>query len=90
MLRKQREIARAWTDRNGNRPMNIRFVSSLTPEDENAIAPALLAAISNILDLLPIAYTIRIDTSDSNVYQHTGAEESESPARHESHRGNIR
>jgi hypothetical protein len=52
--------------------MNIRFTSSLTPEDENAIAPALLAAISNILDLLPIAYVIRIDTSDSQVYQQSG------------------
>jgi len=52
--------------------MNIRFTSSLTSEDENVIAPALLTAISGILDLLPIAYMIRIDTSDDQVYQHTG------------------
>jgi hypothetical protein len=52
--------------------MNIRFTSSLTPEDENIFAPALIAAVSKILDLLPIAYMIRIDTSDSKVYQHTG------------------
>jgi len=53
--------------------MNIRFTSSLTPEDENAIAPALLKALAGILDLLPIAYAIRIDTSDSNAYHHRGA-----------------
>ncbi len=51
--------------------MNIRFTSTLTPEDENAVAPALLRALSSILDLLPIAYMIRIDTSDSQVYQHS-------------------
>ena len=50
--------------------MNIRFTSSLTPEDENMLAPALLKALSSILDVLPIAYAIRIDTSDAQVYQH--------------------
>lgn len=53
-------------------PMTIRFTSSLTPDDENAIAPVLIAALSNILSLLPIAYAIRIDTADSKVYSHTG------------------
>ena len=52
--------------------MNIRFTSSLTAEDENILAPAVIAALSSILDLLPIAYMIRIDTSDSQVYQHSG------------------
>ena len=52
--------------------MNIRFTSSLTPEDENTIAPALLRAIASLLDLLPIVYAIRIDTSDAKVYQHAG------------------
>ena len=51
--------------------MNIRFTSSLTDHDENAIAPALLRAVVSILDALPIAYVIRIDTSDSQVYQHS-------------------
>ncbi len=54
--------------------MNIRFTSSLTPEDENLLAPALIKAFASILDLLPIAYMIRIDTSDSNIYQHSAAE----------------
>lgn len=52
--------------------MNIRFTSSLTPDDENAIAPALIAAMSKLLDLLPIAYALRIETSDSHVYQSVG------------------
>ena len=51
--------------------MNIRFTSSLTDHDENAIAPALLKAVVSLLDALPIAYVIRIDTSDSQVYQHS-------------------
>jgi hypothetical protein len=55
--------------------MNIRFTSSLTPEDENLLAPALIGALSKILDLLPIAYMIRIDTTDSKVYQTTGRSE---------------
>jgi hypothetical protein len=54
--------------------VNIRFASTLTPEDENILAPAVLKALSSILDLLPIAYMIRIDTSDAKVYQHTGSE----------------
>jgi hypothetical protein len=51
--------------------VNIRFTSSLTPEDENLLAPGLLNALACILDLLPIAYVIRIDTSDAQAYQHS-------------------
>jgi hypothetical protein len=54
--------------------VNIRFTSSLTPEDENTMAPALLKAFAAILDLLPIAYVIRVETSDAQVYQHRSAE----------------
>ena len=59
--------------------VNIRFTSSLTPEDENAIAPAILTAVSGILDLLPIAYVIRIDTSDATVFQHSGPNRGKPP-----------
>lgn len=52
--------------------MNIRFTSSLTPDDENRLAPVVLQAVSTILSALPIAYMIRIDTSDSQVYQVSG------------------
>ena len=53
-------------------PVNIRFTSSLTPEDENIVALSILNAVTGVLDLLPIAYTIRVETSDSQVYQHSG------------------
>jgi hypothetical protein len=53
--------------------MEIRFVSSLTAEDENLFAPGLLKAIGAILDQLPIAYTVRIETTGSQVFQHTNA-----------------
>ena len=53
--------------------MNIRFTSTLTPEDENALAPAILAALSGILDILPLAYVIRIDTTDAQVYQRSSS-----------------
>jgi hypothetical protein len=50
--------------------MEIRFISSLTPEDENAFAPAVLKAVVALLDQLPIAYTLRIETAGSQVLQH--------------------
>jgi len=53
--------------------MDIRFVSSLTADDENTIAPALLKAIGALIDPLPIAYTLRIETTGSQVFQHTHA-----------------
>lgn len=53
--------------------MNIRFTSSLTPDDENRIAPVVLQAISTLLNALPIAYMIRIDTTDATVYQVSGS-----------------
>jgi len=52
--------------------VNITFASTLTREDENRVAPALLEALTGILDLLPVAYRIRIDTADAHVYQVTG------------------
>ena len=52
--------------------MNIRFTSTLTSEDENRIAPVILRALGDILDLLPVAYMVRIDTVDQQVYQMTG------------------
>jgi hypothetical protein len=51
--------------------MEIRFISSLTAEDEDIFAPAVLKAVSALLDQLPIAYTMRIETTGAQVYQHT-------------------
>jgi hypothetical protein len=53
--------------------MDIRFISSLTADDENAFAPALLKAVSTVLDQFPIAYTLRIETTGAQVFQHTHA-----------------
>ena len=48
--------------------MEIRFISSLTAEDENLFAPALLKAVGALLDQLPIAYTIRIETMGAECF----------------------
>ena len=53
--------------------MEIRFISSLTAEDENLFAPALLKAVGTLLDQLPIAYTMRIETTGAQVFQHIHA-----------------
>lgn len=55
-----------------NGAVNIQFTSTLTPDDENIVAPVVLKALAGILDLLPITYAIRIETGDCSVYQHTG------------------
>jgi hypothetical protein len=51
--------------------MEIRFISSLTADDENLFAPALLKAVAALLDQLPIAYTMRIETTGAQVFHHT-------------------
>jgi hypothetical protein len=51
--------------------MNIRFVSTLTAEDEANFAPALLRAVGSLLDQLPIAYTVRIETTGAQIFQHS-------------------
>jgi hypothetical protein len=55
----------------GEKGMDIRFVSTLTAEDENSFAPALLRAIASLLDQMPIAYTVRIETTGAQVLQHS-------------------
>ena len=50
--------------------MQIELTSTLTQEDENRLAPALLKALSGLLDMLPIAYMIRVETTDEQVLQH--------------------
>jgi hypothetical protein len=54
--------------------MDIHFVSTLTPEDEDQYAQALLNAVRALLDLTPIAYTLRIETANSRVFQHAKSE----------------
>jgi hypothetical protein len=51
--------------------MEIRFISTLTADDEGQMAPALMHAVTALLDALPIAYTLRIETLGAEVFQHT-------------------
>lgn len=51
--------------------MEIRFISSLTSEDERQFAMALIKAVGALLDQSPITYTLRIETSCAKVYQHS-------------------
>ena len=59
--------------------VKITLNSTLTSEDENRIAPALLTALGSMFELLPVAYRIRIDTNDAQVYQLTGPPEQRQP-----------
>ena len=54
----------------GDIRMQIRFVSSLTSEDEDRVAPAILAALITLLDQTTISYSLRIETSSDRSYQH--------------------
>jgi hypothetical protein len=54
-------------------PMDIRLVSSLTPDDEARLAPSLMAALTNLLDQLPIRYTVRFETAAGKAFAHDHA-----------------
>ncbi len=50
--------------------MDIRVVSSLTPDDEARLSPALMAALTTLLDQLPICYTVRLETAGGKSLSH--------------------
>lgn len=50
--------------------MEIHLVSSLTPDDESRLAPQVLAAIGSVLDGLPVAYSVRIETAVGDAIHH--------------------
>jgi len=50
--------------------MDLRLVSSLTPEDETRLAPALMAALTALLDQLPICYCVRLVTNSGKTLTH--------------------
>lgn len=50
--------------------MEIRVVSSLTPDDEIRIAPVLLGELARVLGGMPIAYDIRIQTMGDRVFSY--------------------
>ena len=51
--------------------MDIHVVSTLTSEDEDRVADALIVALGELLDGLPIAYALRIETSGTKVLTRT-------------------
>ena len=56
--------------------VQIEFTSTLTQEDENRLAPAVLKALSGVLDMLPIAYILRVETTDDSVLVHVSPQPS--------------
>jgi hypothetical protein len=51
--------------------MDIHFISTLTPEDEDRYAPMVLAAVKAILEPMPISYAVRIVTANGASVSHT-------------------
>ena len=54
--------------------MDIHFISTLTPEDEDRYAPMVLAAVKALLDQMPISYAVRIVTANGTALKHTKAD----------------
>ena len=50
--------------------VHIELTSTLTQEDENRLAGVILKALSGMLDMLPISYLVRVETTDQNVIEH--------------------
>ena len=48
--------------------MEIRFISSLTPEDEARMGAAICKAAAQLLAPLSIAYTLRVHTTDGQLF----------------------
>jgi hypothetical protein len=59
--------------------MDIHVVSTLTAEDEDRVADALIAALADLFDGLPIAYALRIETSGAKIVQRTNLEPADPP-----------
>jgi hypothetical protein len=52
----------------------IYLTSSLTAEDEERVASAFVRALAVFLDLVPLAYSIRVTTSSGRVIGRTHAD----------------
>jgi len=59
--------------------MDIHVVSTLTTEDEDRVADALVVALADLFDGLPIAYALRIETSGAKIVQRTNLEPGDPP-----------
>ena len=51
--------------------MDIRLVSSLNEDDEARLASAICNVVSCLLDQFGIAYTLRIETTEGQVFHET-------------------
>jgi hypothetical protein len=51
--------------------MEIHLVSSLTPDDENRLAPTVLKALGDVFATLPVSYSVRIETVVGNAIHHS-------------------
>ena len=50
--------------------MQIRFVSTLTAEDEERLAETLVETVKSLLAAFPIGYSFRIETTRMRVFEH--------------------
>ena len=50
--------------------LEIRVVSSLTPEDEGRYAATFLKLIAAVLDTLSVAYAIHVELADGSIVRH--------------------
>ena len=48
--------------------MEIRFISTLTPEDEARVASTICKTAAQLLAPLSIAYTLRVRTTDGQMF----------------------
>jgi hypothetical protein len=49
--------------------VHIEVTSTLTQEDENRVAAAVVKTLSAMLDMLPISYLVRVETTDQSVLE---------------------
>ena len=61
--------------------MHIRLVSSLTADDEARVAAALCIVVRSLLDQFGIAYTLRVETTDGQIFEERACDELRRPAR---------
>jgi hypothetical protein len=54
--------------------MDVHFVSTLTADDEDRYAPMVINTIRAVLDQMPISYTLRVETANARVFQHSKAD----------------
>jgi hypothetical protein len=64
--------------------LDIRFVSTLTADDEERIAGVLLNVLVKLLEDLPIAYALRIETTGAKIFQQSNMSDSDVGAESES------